>query len=215
MVFCGKCGTDNPDGNSYCGKCGSPLQTDDTPPVQPPEVVPEPQSETDAHTDFDRMMDYRVALIAMGIVMCAAVLIVMYYVDLSFDIYVEGFGNPVSTGNFTIWELFSEGFDPFMSMCVVLTIILALLSVFNYMFSFGAIVMLFLIGICNASLLKGVNVDFVQVGMVMDGGSMGTLIGICLGLLVLALIPLYIDYKFSEICPSKGIVQRMSRIWKL
>ncbi len=51
-MFCGKCGSSIPDGNSFCGKCGAPIsnpsiQTSTQPITQPVQVVPitiEPQS---------------------------------------------------------------------------------------------------------------------------------------------------------------------------
>lgn len=47
MVFCGKCGTKNPDDNLYCRQCGARLQIDDAPLVQTPKVKAKPNDLTE------------------------------------------------------------------------------------------------------------------------------------------------------------------------
>ena len=236
MVFCGKCGTKNPDDNLYCRQCGARLQTEEKPPYEPPKVSTGPTGPivVDEMTpselkrdpsspsgyvvvpvDKERVSSYRIPILIMGFVMCAIVLALVFVVEIPYDIYGVKSGYQITTESYTLWEMLNEGFSSTLSLCIVAVIIFALLSMYNYSFSLLALVILELTVVASSAMLQDVEMGYIQVKMFLADDFMVTFAVAILGGMAAILIPGYLDHQFSKMYPLKGAIFRMSRVWKL
>ena len=211
MVFCGKCGADNPDINLYCRKCGAHLRREEK------ETIEENDGEPTAGSEkWEKLMTYRVALISMGVIMCAIILLMMFYMKIPFNADASISGVPSSMKmDMTLWDILNGGFSPVATISLALALTLAFLSLFYYLFSLVSILFLW---VATAAIITPMNVvalDIISITFGMEESFVGTLAGIDIGLTLLVVIPIFLDYKYAEFFPSKGVLYRMKRLWKV
>lgn len=235
MVFCGKCGTRNPDDNLYCRQCGARLQTEEKPPYEPPkvstgptgpivvdEITPselkrDPKSPSGyvvVPVDKERVSSYRIPILIMGFVMCAIILALVFVVEIPYDIYGVNTGYQITTESYTLWEMLNEGFSSTLSLCIVAIIIFALLSMYNYSFSAMALLIMELTVIASPVMLQDVEMGLVHVQMYLADELVPMILVALLGVMAIIGIPAYLDRQFSKMYPLKGPIYRMNRLWK-
>lgn len=147
MVFCGKCGTRNPDDNLYCRQCGSLLSKDlpeerasiqtvseehQTPPTEEVHHIPTPDSNPNG-SGVDKAM-----MVLGGLLMAVAVAYLMFMKQVDLNMMIMG--EILDTESGTMWDIMTGSSTPVFSAVFIIAMIGMVMSVASPVFSvFGLV----------------------------------------------------------------------------
>lgn len=147
MVFCGKCGTKNPDDNLYCRQCGSSLSKEVSEERKSIPTIPEERQDPSANevhciptpdsnpngSGADRAM-----MVFGGLLMAVAVAYLMFLKQVDWNVMI--LGKTVETESGTMWDIMTGSSTPVFSAVFIIAMIGMVMSVASPVFSLFGLV---------------------------------------------------------------------------
>lgn len=239
MVFCGKCGEENPEESSFCWKCGAELikRTPQSSQITHSECIPpaEKGSATESYRGVERKVDgdavvlteraskeecdkYRIPTILCGVILCLFIIIALCTMKYSYIVYPHGSDLSIGNEKITLLEMATKGWSTVITVMFIVAIACAIGSLFYYGLSSISIFALLIsnkfsndiVEVGSGSLCYDYHLDILDMGVLGIPALKIAIIGI-----LIVIIGEYCFYKFRrQFGKNVPLTRALKELWK-